>query len=135
MDVVYVRFDKSLDYMSVVNSFPIKKFLESAYGEFPHMVSPKAYLFDREQLGQFIQEQFNLSKEYVIDSRKVPSAIIEEYYNELEKSGPSLYLVEFEPETLLDDHIVTINKEDKVLGVFATADDFDHITTSLQEVL
>ena len=133
MDVVYVRFDKTLDYMSVVNSFPIKKFLESAYGEFPHMVTPKNYIFDRDQLGQFIQEQFNLSKEYVIDSRKVPSAIIEEYYNELEKSGPNLYLVEFEPETLLDDHIVTINKGDKVLGVFATADDFEHIVNELNK--
>lgn len=135
MDVVYVRFDKSLDYMSVVNSFPIKKFLESAYGEFPHMVTPKNYIFDRDRLGNFIQDQYNLSKEYVIDSRKVPSAIIEEYYDELETTGPNLYLVEFEPETLLDDHIVTINKEDTVLGVFATADDFDHITTSLKEVL
>ena len=131
MDVVYVRFDKSLDYMSVVNSFPIKKFLESAYGEFPHMVSPKAYVFDREQLGQFIQEQFNLSKEYVVDSRKVPSTIIEEYYDVLETTGPNLYLVEFEPETLLDDHLVTINKGDKVLGVFATEDDFGHIVQEL----
>lgn len=135
MNVVYIRFDKSLDYMSVCNSFPIKKFLESAYGEFPHMVTPKNYTFDRDQLGNFIQEQFNLSKEYVVDYRKVPSTIIEEYYDELETTGPNLYLVEFEPETLLDDHIVTINKGDKVLGVFATEDDFDHITTNLQEVL
>ena len=33
LNVVYVRFDKSLDYKIVVNSFPIKKFLESAFGD------------------------------------------------------------------------------------------------------
>lgn len=135
MNTIYVRFDKTLDYKSVVNNFYIKKFLETVYGEFPQMKTSTQFTFDRDKLGEFIQNQYNLSKEYVVDSRKLPSAIIEEYYDELETTGPNLYLVEFEPETLLDDHIVTINKGDKVLGVFATADDFDHITTNLQEVL
>jgi len=38
-----------------------------------------------------------------------------------------LELVEFETELLLDDHIVTVNSGDRVLGVFATEDDFRHI--------
>ena len=57
LNVVYVRFDKNLDYKEVVNSFPIKKFLETVFGDFPHMVTPKNFEFDREQLGQFAQDE------------------------------------------------------------------------------
>ena len=126
LNVVYVRFDKSLDYKIVVNSFPIKKFLESAFGDFPHMVTPKNFEFDRDQLGEFCQDEYEMSKDYVVDSKKVPDFINENYYNTIGESGESLTLVEFETELLLDDHIVTVNKGDKVLGVFATEDDFRH---------
>ena len=133
IDTVYVRFDKSLDYMSVCNSFPIKKFLESAFGNFPHMISPKNFTFDRDRLGEYIQNQYDLSKSYIIESRRIPFAITEEYYDNLESSGEDLTMEEFEPETLLDDHIVTINKGGKVLGVFATADDFEHIVNEINK--
>ncbi len=127
MNVVYVRFDKSLDYKSVVNSFYIKKFLESVFGESPTMVTPKGFEFNREQLGDYIQDQYNQSKEYVLDTRSMPSTINESY-------GGELYLVEFEPEVLLDDHIVTVNSGEEVLGVFATEDDFGHIIDEMNLV-
>ena len=128
IEVVYVRFSKELDYKEVANSFPIKKFLESAYGDFPNMVSPtKFFKFDREKLELFVQDQYNRSKEYVVESRRIPSKINEDYYNNLNESGEDLTVVEFEPDTLLDDHLVTVNKGDKVLGVFATENDFRHI--------
>lgn len=127
MNVVYVRFDKSLDYKSVVNSLYIKKFLESVFGEPPTMVTPKGFEFNREQLGDFIQDQYNQSKEYVLDTRSMPSTINESYGGELD-------LVEFEPEILLDDHIVTVNSGDEVLGVFATEDDFGHIIDEMNLV-
>ena len=131
LNVVYVRFDKNLDYKIVVNSFPIKKFLEEAFGDFPHMITPKNFEFDRDQLGEFIQDEYDMSKEYTVYTKDVPDFIKESYYNTIGESGESLTLVEFETEILLDDHIVTVNKGDKVLGVFATEDDFRHIIDEL----
>lgn len=127
VEVVYVRFDKSLDYKGVVNSVPVKKFLESVFGDYPNMVSPKKFEFDRDKLGEFIQDQYDMSKEYVVDVQNVPEIINSEYYKELGESGEHLTLCEFETEILLDDHIVTINRGDKVLGVFAADLDFEHI--------
>ena len=131
LNVVYVRFDKNLDYKEVVNSFPIKKFLETVFGDFPHMVTPKNFEFDRDQLGQFAQDEYDMSKEYVVDVKKVPEIITNEYYKTIGEEGEPLTLVEFETELLLDDHIVTVNNGDKVLGVFATETDFGHIIDEL----
>lgn len=120
--VVYIRFDKSLDYKSVINSFYIKKFLETVFGEFPEMISPKKFKFDRDALAEFIQDEYDMSKEYVVESKSFPSTIP---YDE------KLDLVEFETELLLDDHIVTVNSGNRVLGVFATELDFEHIIDEL----
>ena len=122
MNVVYIRFDKNLDYKAVVNSFYIKKFLETVFGEFPDMVSPTKFKFDRDTLAEFIQNEYNMSKEYIVDSKSFPTTI---HYDE------KLDLVEFETELLLDDHIVTVNSGDRVLGVFATELDFEHIIDEL----
>ena len=122
MNIVYVRFDKNLDYKAVVNSFYIKKFLETVFGEFPDMVSPTKFKFDRDTLVEFIQNEYNISKEYIVDSKSFPTTIP---YDE------KLDLVEFETESLLDDHIVTVNAGDRVLGVFATELDFEHIVAEL----
>ena len=122
MNVIYVRFDKSLDYKAVVNSFYIKKFLVSVFGEFPTMVSPTGFTFDRDKLGEFIQNEYNMSKEYIVDSKSFPTTI---HYDE------KLDLIEFETESLLDDHIVTVNSGDRILGVFATELDFEHIIDGL----
>ena len=122
MNIVYVRFDKNLDYKAVVNSFYIKKFLETVFGEFPDMVSPTKFKFDRDTLAEFIQNEYNMSKEYIVDSKSFPTTIP---YDE------KLDLVEFETELLLDDHIVTVNSGDRVLGVFATELDFEHIIDKL----
>ena len=120
MNVVYVRFDKNLDYKMVVNSFYIKKFLESAFGEFPEMVTPTKFVFTGDKLCEFIQDQYLKSKRYVVDVKSMPKKINESY-------GEDLNLMEFEPELLTDDHLVTVNSDDKVLGFFATEDDFEHI--------
>ena len=122
MNVVYVRFDKNLDYKAVVNSFYIKKFLETVFGEFPDMISPTKFKFDRDTLAEFIQNEYNMSKEYIVDSKSFPTTI---------PYGEKLDLVEFETELLLDDHIVTVNSGDRVLGVFATELDFEHIIDEL----
>ena len=122
MNIVYVRFDKNLDYKAVVNSFYIKKFLETVFGEFPDMVSPTKFKFDRDTLAEFIQNEYNMSKEYIVGSKSFPTTIP---YDE------KLDLVEFETESLLDDHIVTVNAGDRVLGVFATELDFEHIIDEL----
>ena len=122
MNVVYVRFDKALDYKAVVNSFYIKKFLETVFGEFPDMVSPTKFKFDRDTLAEFIQNEYNMSKEYIVDSKSFPTTIP---YDE------KLDLIEFETESLLDDHIVTVNAGDRVLGVFVTELDFEHIIDGL----
>ena len=135
MNVVYVRFDKSLDYKAVVNSFPIKKFLEGVYGEMPTMVTPKGFEFNREQLGDFIQDQYEMSLNYIMETKKVPEKISNEYYETVVNNGgewgDALTLNSFEPEVLLDDHIVTVNSGDRVLGVFATELDFEHIIDEL----
>ena len=122
MNVVYVRFDKTLDYKAVVNSFYIKKFLETVFGEFPDMISPTKFKFDRDTLAEFIQNEYNMSKEYIVDSKSFPTTI---------PYGEKLDLVEFETESLLDDHIVTVNAGDRVLGVFVTELDFEHIIDGL----
>ena len=122
MNIVYVRFVKNLDYKAVVNSFYIKKFLETVFGEFSDMVSPTKFKFDRDALAEFIQNEYNMSKEYIVGSKSFPTTIP---YDE------KLDLVEFETESLLDDHIVTVNSGDKVLGVFATELDFEHIIDEL----
>ena len=122
LNVVYVRFDKTLDYKADVNSFYIKKFLETVFGEFPNMISPTKFKFDRDNLAEFVQNEYNMSKEYIVDSKSFPTTI---HYDE------KLDLVEFEPEVLLDDHIVTVNSGDRVLGVFATELDFEHIVDKL----
>ena len=122
MNIVYVRFDKNLDYKAVVNSFYIKKFLETVFGEFPDMISPTKFKFDRDALAEFIQNEYNMSKEYIVDSKSFPTTI---------PYGEKLDLVEFETESLLDDHIVTVNAGDRVLGVFATELDFEHIIDGL----
>ena len=122
MNVVYVRFDKTLDYKAVVNSFYIKTFLETVFGEFPDMVSPTKFKFDRDTLAEFIQNEYNMSKEYIVDSKSFPTTI---------PYGEKLDLIEFETESLLDDHIVTVNAGDRVLGVFATELDFEHIVDEL----
>ena len=122
MNVVYIRFDKNLDYKAVVNSFYIKKFLETVFGEFPDMISPTKFKFDRDNLAEFIQNEYNMSKEYIVDSKSFPTTIP---YDE------KLDLIEIETESLLDDHIVTVNSGDRVLGVFATELDFEHIIDGL----
>ena len=127
INTIYVRFDKNLDYKVVVNSFPIKKFLEGVFGDFPHMISPKEFTFDRDKLGEFIQEQYRLSLSYIMESKRVPAQINKDYYDTINQSGEFLTLNAFEPEVLLDDQIVTINSGDKVLGFFATEDDFRNI--------
>lgn len=131
IEVVYVRFSKELDYKEVVNSFPIKKFLETVFGDFPDMVSPKKFEFDRDQLGEFIQDEYDMSKEYVIDVKKVPEIITNEYYKTIGESGEPLTIQEWESDLLLDDHLVTINQGEKVLGVFSTENDFRHIIDEL----
>lgn len=131
INTVYIRFSKDLDYKTVVNSFYIKKFLESTFGDFPYMVSPKEFTFDRDVLGEFIQDQYDASSEYITETKKMPAAINEEYYKTLNEPGPELTLNAFEPEVLLDDQIVTINRGDTVLGFFATRDDFEHIIDEL----
>ena len=122
INIVYVRFDKNLDYKAVVNSFYIKKFLETVFGEFPDMVPPTKFKFDRDTLVEFIQNEYNMSKEYIVDSKSFPTTI---------PYGEKLDLIEFETESLLDDHIVTVNAGDRVLGVFATELDFEHIIDEL----
>ena len=133
INCIYVRFDKNLDYPAVVNSYPIKMFLSGVWGSFPHPISPKNFTFDRDQLGEYIQNQYNLSKSYICESRRIPSAITEEYYDNRETTGEDLKMIDFEPETLLDDHIVTINQGDRVLGVFATETDFEHIVNEINK--
>ena len=127
INTIYVRFDKNLDYKAVVNSFYIKKFLESTFGDFPYMKSPKEFTFDRDALGEFIQDQYDMSYNYIMETKLAPKDISNEYYNVINESGEPLTLCAFEPEVLLDDQIVTINSGDKVLGFFATEDDFRHI--------
>lgn len=136
LNVVYVQFDKLLDSKEIVNSFPIKKFLESAYGDFPSMVSPtkSKFEFDRDKLGEFIQDQYDKSHSYVIDWMNIPPHILEEYCKTVgkeRKKWDEIELVEVEPEILLDDHIVVIEHNNKVLGVFATETDFGHIIDEL----
>ena len=80
------------------------------------------FKFDRDALAEFIQNEYNMSKEYIVDSKSFPTTIP---YDE------KLDLVEFETELLLDDHIVTVNSGDRVLGVFATELDFEHIIKEL----
>ena len=134
IEVVYVRFDKNLDYKEVVNSYPIKKFLESAFGDFPNMISPTKFEFDRDKLGEFIQDQYDKSHSYVIDWMNIPPHILEAYCKAIgveRKRWDEVELAELEPEILLDDHIVVIVKKNKVLGVFATETDFGHIIDEL----
>jgi hypothetical protein len=132
--VVYVRFDKNLDYKEVVNSYPIKKFLETVFGDFPTMISPTKFEFDRDKLGEFIQDEYDKSHSYVIDSMNLPPHILEDYCKNVgveRKRLDEVELAEFEPEILLDDHIVVIVKKNKVLGVFVTELDFGHIVDEL----
>ena len=137
MNAVFVRFDHNLDYKSVVNSFYIKKFLENVFGELPEMVTPKKFTFDRDRLGEFIQDQYLQSRPFIVDTKVVPNAIDMEYQEAICDSGGEwgdrLLLVEFEPEILTDDHLVTVNCGDKVLGVFATEDDFGKIVYELNK--
>lgn len=127
INLIYVRFDKSLDYKSIVNSFPIKKFCESAYGDFPTFKTPKTFTFNRDTLAQLIQSQYLLSRDYIISTRKIPLNISKEYYETINSTGPDLTMVEFEPNMITDDHLVTINSGDNVLGVIATESDFENI--------
>lgn len=129
--VVYVRFDHNLDYKSVVNSFYIKKFLESVYGGMVSMITPRKFSFDRDKLGEFIQDQYLQSRPFIVDTKVMPSEIDNEYHKNIKEWGDRLLLVEFEPEVLTDDHLVTVNFGDKVLGVFATEDDFGKIVNEL----
>lgn len=123
-NTIFIPFDEKLDYKSIINSFYIKKILEYTFGYFPKMVTSVESTFDRDKLEKFIQDEYNVSKPYIVNSRSMPSVIIGSY-------GMCLKLVEFETETLLDDHIVTINSDDKVLGVFATEDDFEKIIVKI----
>ena len=129
LNLVYVRFDKNLDYKSIVNSFAIKRFCESVYGDMPKFISPTKFTFDRDRLGLRIQDEYNKSIDYIIDIKKLPVKIIEDYYDELQETevGEDLTMVEFEPNILLDDHIITINRGDRVLGVIATEFDFENL--------
>ena len=86
------------------------------------MSSPTKVKFDRDALAEFVQDEYDISKDYVVESKSFPSTIP---YDE------KLNLVEFETELLLDDHIVTVNSGDRVLGVFATELDFEHIVDEL----
>ena len=135
MNGIYMRFDKSLDYKLVVNDKSINEFLEGAWGEKPKMVSPTKFTFDRDRLCEFITEEFKKSEPYIIDIVELPSHILESYYNAVgdEGSKDEIYLIEFEPEILLDDHLVTINQSGRVLGVFATEDDFRKIVYELNK--
>lgn len=134
VNTVYVRFDKNLDYKEVVNSYPIKKFLETAFGDFPNMISPTKFTFDRDKLGEYIKDQYKKSHSYVIDWVNIPPHILEAYCKNIgveRKRWDEIMLVEIEPETLLDDHIVLIIRGDDILGVFATETDFEHIIDEL----
>lgn len=128
MNCIYVRFDKALDYKSVVNSFYVKKFLEGVFGEFPTMVTPTKFTFDRDKLGEWVQDQYDKSEDYFIDSKPLPINIAIDYLHAHKVSGNNLQLLEFEPEFgLLDDHLVVIDDGLKVIGVFVAEDDFGKI--------
>lgn len=125
ISIVYVRFDKGLDYKAVVNSKYIKSILEHVYGYKPNMISPTVYKFDRDLLGVFVQKQYDLSKQYAYDMGEVlPKSIEEEY-------GSPLRLQEFEPELLTDDNLLVITTGDRVLGVFASDTDFEKMIAEL----
>ena len=139
MNIVYVRFDKNLDYKMVVNSSSAHYFCSNSFGDdVIDMISPTKFIFDRDKLGEYIQRQYDVSKEYVYEKRKLPSYIIKDYWknqnnedNGIIWSQP-LYFNDFEPDILLDDHLVTVNdKNDKVLGFFASEDDFEKIVNEL----
>ena len=132
MNIIYVRFDKALDYKSVVNSFYVKKFLEGVFGEFPTMVTPTKFTFDKDKLGQWVQDQYDKSEDYFIDRKWLPINIAVDYLHHYHETGNNLQLLEFEPEFgLLDDHLVVIDDGLKVIGVFATEDDFGKIVNEL----
>ena len=95
------------------------------------MITPRKYLFDRDKLGEFIQDQYLQSRPFIVDTKVIPDAIDTEYHNNTGEFGERLLLVEFEPEVLTDDHLVTVNLGDKVLGVFATEDDFGKIVNEM----
>ena len=85
MNVVFMRFDHNLDYKSVVNSFYIKKFLENIYGEMPSMITPRNFLFDRDKLGEFIQDQYLQSRPFIVDTKAIPSEIDNEYHKNIKQ--------------------------------------------------
>lgn len=125
MECVYVRFDKSLDYKTIVNSRDVKKFVGNAIdGEYPQMVSPTMFTFDRDKLRDYVQNEYNLSEDYLVDRQYLNAQLVVDYLHAHGYTNHSVSLIEFEPDCLLDDHIVTVNDGDTVLGVFATRDDF-----------
>ena len=105
------------------------------YIEHDHILYAK-YTFDRDKLGVFIQDQWESSKTYTVDEGTLPVNITRGYYDKINQffnpnmDGHLLY-EEFEPEILLDDHLVVITFCDKVLGVFATEYDFEKLINEI----
>lgn len=133
MECVYVRFDKSLDYKTIVNSKVVRTFVGNAIdGEYPKMISPTAFTFDRDKLKEFIQKQYDLSKDYISDRKYLDVQLYDDYLHAHGYLDHNVSLVDFEPDIPTDDHLVTVNDGDTVLGVFATDVDFDNIRFNLR---
>ena len=96
------------------------------------MVTPTKFTFDRDKLGQWVQDQYNKSEDYFIGNKPLPINIAADYLHHYHENSNNLQLLEFEPEFgLLDDHLVVIDDGLKVIGVFATEDDFGKIIGEL----
>lgn len=132
IDCICVRFDKTLDYKSVVNNQEVKKFLYNAFGYWPKMQTPTQFTFDRDKLGEFIQKDYDKSEDYIVAGKYLPINVAIDYLHAHHMTGNNLQLIEYESEIgVLDDHLVVIIDGVKVLGVFATSDDFGKIIGEL----
>lgn len=126
INLIYVRFDKNLDYRTIVRSKSLKKFCMDVYGYETKFVSPSRFKFDIDKLGEFIQKEYESSWEYMYPSSHTIS---------MKYPTPDTYsylpIFEFEPNVLIDDNLIAITYDDKVLGVIATESDFEKIIGEL----
>lgn len=115
--IVYVPFIDTVINEEQPSRF-IKAICEVTFGDINHTMICNHQFKENEALKNYVNEQFELSKDYMFKPYEYP------------KTGQLFYSFEAD-DVLLDDHIIVVKDGDELVGVFFSESDFDFVKSKI----